>query len=86
MKILVTGGAGFIGSAIINRLQQSDHEIAIIDNLSFGNRSFVTVDNNLFFQEDIRDSSKIDQIIRSIQPEVVLHLAAVHFIPYCNAI
>ena len=84
MKILVTGGAGFIGSAVIAHLQKFNHEIFVIDNLSFGNRKFINIDDNHFFLADILDEQTIDKIIGQIKPDYIIHLAAVHFIPYCN--
>lgn len=84
MKILVTGGAGFIGSAVIAHLQKFNHEIFVIDNLSFGNRKFIDVDDKHFFLCDILDELTIDKIIGQIMPDYIIHLAAVHFIPYCN--
>jgi UDP-glucose 4-epimerase len=84
VKILVTGGAGFIGSAVIKKLQESDHQIFVIDNLSFGNKSFISIPENQFYQIDIRDGGAMEAALQEIKPEIVLHLAAVHFIPYCN--
>lgn len=83
-KILITGGAGFIGSAVIRHLQEHDHEIFVIDNLSFGNREFIDIDDDHFFNVDILHKDKVDRIMADIRPEVVIHLAAIHFIPYCN--
>jgi UDP-glucose 4-epimerase len=83
-KILITGGAGFIGSAIIKELQKYHHEIFVIDNLSFGNRAFIDIDDTHFFQEDIRNEQEISNIISQISPSWIIHLAAIHFIPYCN--
>lgn len=84
MKTLVTGGAGFIGSAVIKQLQEEGREVFILDNLSFGNRDFVDLPDNAFFQADIRDGDAVKSIIGKIRPDTVIHLAAVHFIPYCN--
>ncbi len=83
-KILVTGGAGFIGSAVIDKLQREGKEIFVIDNISFGNRKFINLDDDHFYQTDILNKPEVDKIIDSIQPEIIIHLAAIHFIPYCN--
>ena len=84
MKILITGGAGFIGSAVIRELQAESHEIYVVDNLSFGNREFISIPDNCFIHEDIRNRERIFAFFEEIQPDWVIHLAAIHFIPYCN--
>lgn len=83
-KVLVTGGAGFIGSATIAALQKCGHEIYAIDNLSFGNRQFVDLPDPHFFEIDILDCLALERAIDQISPDWILHLAAIHFIPYCN--
>ena len=84
MKIIVTGGAGFIGSAIVPKLQSEGNEVFVYDNLSFGNRAFITVDDAHFILGDIRDATLVKETFQKIQPDVIIHLAAIHFIPYCN--
>jgi len=84
MKTLITGGAGFIGSAVVPALKKEGHDIYVLDNLSFGNRDFIDIPDSHFFLADIRDAKKVEELIGELQPEIVVHLAAIHFIPYCN--
>ncbi|OQB58247.1 MAG: UDP-glucose 4-epimerase [Bacteroidetes bacterium ADurb.Bin145] len=84
MKTLITGGAGFIGSAIVPELQGKGHEIFVLDNLSFGSRDFIDVKDDHFFLADIRNRNEVNRAVKIIQPDIIVHLAAIHFIPYCN--
>src|SRR5687767_168626 len=83
-KVLITGGAGFIGSAVIQEFQKHKYEIFVIDNLSFGNREFIQIPDKNFYNTDIRDKVELDRIFAEVKPQWVIHLAAIHFIPYCN--
>lgn len=84
-RVLITGGAGFIGSALGLHLRAKGKEIWVLDDLSFGRRDLAPVDDNRFLRIDIRDREKVLAGIRMVAPSQVLHLAAIHFIPYCNA-
>lgn len=83
-NVLVTGGAGFIGSALISKLQSLGHTIHVIDNLSFGNRKFLTIPDTHFYELDILDRTALELAVQAISPSWLIHLAAIHFIPYCN--
>lgn len=85
MKILITGGAGFIGSHLSEQLLQAGHRIEIIDNLSdfypreikLRNLREVSKYGSVRFHElDICAEESMDAIVREFQPEVLIHLAA----------
>ncbi len=86
MRFLVTGGAGFIGSALVRELVAQTHEVVIYDDFSRGRRDFVPADARISFVEgDIRDRAAVERAVTEHGPERVVHLAALHFIPDCNA-
>lgn len=84
-RVLITGGAGFIGSALAAHLGSKGHEVHVVDDLSFGRRHLAPVPDERFHQVDIRDRAGLKRAVGSIRPQWSLHLAAIHFIPYCNA-
>ena len=74
MNICVTGGAGFIGSHLVDRLIELGHNVLVIDNLSTGMRSFVH-ESAQFIEIDVRDP-KLVSIFEEFKPSIVFHEAA----------
>lgn len=76
MKIVVTGGAGFIASHIVDRYLELGHSVAVIDDLSTGFRKNVHR-RARFYEIDIRDARRIGQIFKKENPDMVNHHAAI---------
>jgi len=74
MNVLVTGGAGFIGSNLVERLLKDGHKVTVIDNLSTGKRENVPEEGH-FLESDIADLEKIQPAFQGM--EVVFHVAAI---------
>ncbi|MDR2395706.1 MAG: NAD-dependent epimerase/dehydratase family protein [Endomicrobium sp.] len=75
MKIIVTGGAGFIGSNIVDVLVENKHSVVVLDNLSSGNIENVNKKAK-FYESDICDQKKVLEIFKKEKPQVVIHHAA----------
>jgi UDP-glucose 4-epimerase len=80
MRILVTGGAGFIGSHIVDQCVAAGHEVAIVDSLweEGGGKGENLNPKARFFHVDITDEARLQSIFDEIRPEVVSHQAAQH--------
>ena len=79
MKVLVTGGAGFIGSHIVDALIMNRHEVTVIDDLSTGKEDNLPQGVSLF-KADI-SSDDLYSIFQSSKPQVVFHVAAQASVP-----
>lgn len=73
MKVLVTGGAGFIGSHLVDRLVEMEYDVTLIDNLSYGKRENLN-EKATFFESDVRDGHKLIEMVRD--QDMIFHLAA----------
>lgn len=79
MKVLVTGGAGFIGSHVTEKALRQGHQVVVVDNLSSGKREHVAKDA-VFYHASVV-SEEMQEILLKERPEVVIHLAAQSVVP-----
>jgi UDP-glucose 4-epimerase len=83
LKVLVTGGAGFIGSHVVDRLVEEGYEIRVLDDLSTGKlgniQSYLSSGKVEFVRGDIRDASLVNKILEGVN--VVIHMAALVSVP-----
>jgi len=75
VRILVTGGAGFIGSNVVDRFVGLGHTVAVFDDLSSGFREFVHREARLF-EGDLADAGAVERAVAAFKPELVSHHAA----------
>ncbi|WP_053954703.1 UDP-glucose 4-epimerase GalE [Inediibacterium massiliense] len=74
MPILITGGAGFIGSHTVKYFQNQNEEIIVVDNLQSGHEAAINVDH--LYKIDIRDKDELDKVFKKHNIEAVIHFAA----------
>jgi dTDP-glucose 4,6-dehydratase len=81
-RFLITGGAGFIGSAVVRRLmRETEHRVCVVDKLTYAGNlaSLAPIANNpryLFVRADVADPARMQDVFSSYRPDVVMHLAA----------
>ena len=86
-NILVTGGAGYVGSGLLRELLLKGYNVTCVDNLLFGGESLLDIWHNknfTFYNYDINDSQKLDEIFLKNNFDAVIHLAAIVGDPACK--
>jgi UDP-glucose 4-epimerase len=86
-RVLVTGGFGFVGSALCRALVELGCEVAALDDMSVGTSENLAAEVARDVEPlvaDVRDSETVVRLVGRFRPGVVFHLAAVHFIPTCE--
>ncbi|MBW1740307.1 MAG: NAD(P)-dependent oxidoreductase [Deltaproteobacteria bacterium] len=86
-KILVTGGAGYVGSSLLRVLLNKGYEVVCVDCLMFGGESLLNIwhhPNFTFYKCDITDFDKFDKILQKDKYDAVVHLAAIVGDPACK--
>jgi len=86
VKALVTGGLGFVGSSVTSEFHRRGYEVHVLDNLFVGTRERAREfpDGITIHAVDIRDAVAMSKVLSRVRPQIVVHLAALHYIPYCN--
>ncbi|PSQ73343.1 MAG: UDP-glucose 4-epimerase GalE [Bacteroidetes bacterium QH_9_64_21] len=75
MRVLVTGGAGYIGSTVARQLTETGYDVVVLDNLSQGNRAAVP-DAATFVHGDLRDQALVHRTLADHRPDAIMHFAS----------
>ena len=85
IKILITGGAGYIGSVLTGQLLKKKYHVTIYDNLTYGGEHlihFFSFKNFEFIKGDIRDETNLKRALKN--KDIIIHLAAIVGYPACS--
>ena len=80
-RILITGGAGYVGSHCVKALAAAGHDGIVFDNLLFGHREFVRW--GPLTEGDVRDRSALDAVFSAYRFDAVMHFAALAYVHVC---
>jgi UDP-glucose 4-epimerase len=83
--IVVTGGLGFIGNELVRQLKAAGEKVAILDNENRVAPAIEDLKDVPRYTIDITDGAAVDALFGTLRPRCVYHLAAIHYIPECNA-
>lgn len=86
-NILVTGGAGYVGSGLLRELLSEDYKVTCVDNLMFGGESLLDIwhnENFNFIKCDVNDWGDFNKILTNNKFDAVIHLAAIVGDPACR--
>ena len=84
MRYLVTGGAGFIGSTLVNNLEKNNNEIVVVDNLSMGKRENLNSSPKItFFEKDVRNRDFVNKLFADKFKEI-FNLSIYYFLMFIS--